>query len=328
MGHEVVAHEVVAHEIELGSITPASENYDPSQHVLQSTEMLRDVEPVANSLSRADYTFPEGGLKAWLVVFGSSCVICGTFGLTCAVGLFQSYWQEHQLSSYSSSDIGWIAAVNVFLLLVLGVQVGPLFDRYGPRELLAAGSVLYVLSLVLLAQCEKYWQFMLVFGIMTGVSSASLTTTALSVVAHYFQIKRGLASGFAFAGSSVGGIIFPLMLNPLFEHLSWAWSIRIVALVVAVMMGIGNICIRGRLPPKKHGGIIDLRSFKDARFSWSTAGIACKVCHVLISWYRGLTGVIGFEFTYFGSLGLLPTYSLGQGFSSQTSFNIIAILFA
>jgi len=34
----------------------------------------------------------------------------------------------------------------------------------------------------------------------------------------------------------------------------------------------------------------------------------------------------GFEFVLFGALGLLPTYALAQGFSSQTSFNIIAIL--
>jgi hypothetical protein len=36
--------------------------------------------------------------------------------------------------------------------------------------------------------------------------------------------------------------------------------------------------------------------------------------------------ISGFEFVLFGALGLLPTYALGQGFSTQTSFNIIAIL--
>jgi hypothetical protein len=34
----------------------------------------------------------------------------------------------------------------------------------------------------------------------------------------------------------------------------------------------------------------------------------------------------GFEFVLFGALGLIPTYALLQGFSSQTSFNVIAIL--
>ena len=228
------------------------------------------------SRSRADYTFPEGGLKAWLVVAGSFSIICGTFGLISSVGLFQAYWQEHQLSNYTTRDVSWIAAVNVFFNLFLGVQVGPLFDRYGPRGLIAAGSLVYVASLVLLAQCRVYWQFMLVYGVLSGSSGAFLTTTALAVIAHWFERKRGMASGIAFVGSSVGGIAFPLILKPAFEHLSWSWAMRLVALIVLGLMGIGNLCIRGRLPPRKTGGSVDLKCFLDARFSWTTVGVSCK----------------------------------------------------
>lgn len=237
---------------------------------------LEDLEPTTTSRSRADYTFPEGGLRAWLVIFGSFSIISGTFGLISSVGLFQAYWQEHQLSSYTSRDIGWIAAVNVFLNLFLGVQIGPLFDRYGPRWLILSGSIIYVVSLVLLAECKKYWQFMIVYGILGGTSSAFLTTTALAVVAHWFEVKRGMASGIAFVGSSVGGIAFPLVLRSVFAHLSWAWSLRTIALIALVLMTLGNLCIRGRLPPRKNGGAVDLKCFFDARFSWATVGVACK----------------------------------------------------
>lgn len=235
------------------------------------------IEPTMASQSRLDYIFPEGGLQAWLVVAGSFCIIWGTFGLVSSVGLFQAYWKANQLSTYSNGDIGWIPAINIFLNLFLGVQIGPLFDRYGPRWLLLIGSLLYVLSLVLLAQCIKYWHFMIVYGIFNGFSGALLTTTALAVVAHWFQRKRGTASGIAFVGSSIGGITFPLMLKPIFQNLSWAWAMRIVALICAVLMAIGNICIRGRLPPRTNGGAVDLRCFLDARFSWVTVGVACKL---------------------------------------------------
>ena len=77
-------------------------------------------------------------------------------------------------------------------------------------------------------------------------------------------------------GSSVGGIIFPLVLRTIFEPLGWAWSLRIVAFIVAAQMVVGNICIRGRLPPRMGGGAVDLKCFGDARFSWATLGIACK----------------------------------------------------
>ncbi|KAF4635382.1 hypothetical protein G7Y89_g2712 [Cudoniella acicularis] len=160
------------------------------------------------SHSRADYTFPEGGSRAWLVILGSFSIITGTFGLISSVGLFQSYWQAHQLSAYTSRDIGWIAAVNVFLNLFLGVQIGPLFDRYGPRWLILAGSVVYVAALVALAECKVYWHFMLVYGAGCGASSAFLTTTALAVVAHWFEVKRGMATGLTFLDvvASTGGV--------------------------------------------------------------------------------------------------------------------------
>lgn len=117
---------------------------------------------------------------------------------------------------------------------------------------------------------------MLVYGVLSGVSSAFLTTTALAVVAHWFEARRGMASGITFVGSSVGGIVFPLILKPTLEHLNWAWAMRIVALIVLVLMGIGNFCVRGRLPPRTSGGTVDLRCFRDVRFSLATIGVACK----------------------------------------------------
>jgi MFS family permease len=297
------------------------------QHASQSQNFIHgDIETAISSRSRNDYSFPEGGTRAWLVILGSFFIIMGTFGLISSVGLFQSYWSTHQLLSYTDRDIGWISAVNVFLNLFLGVQVGPLFDRYGPRWLVLGGSVLYFASLMLLAQCRVYWQLMLVYGVLGGVSSAFLTTTALAVVAHWFEKRRGIASGIAFVGSSVGGIMFPLVLKPALQHLSWTWAIRLVGLMVLVMMIVGNICIRGRLPPRRNGGAIDLRCFQDARFSWATLGVSCKLnLRDSVSLMLN-SDISGFEFVLFGALGLLPTYALGQGFSTQTSFNIIAIL--
>ena len=233
------------------------------------------LEPTATSRSRADYTFPEGGTRAWIVIFGSFCVIFGTFGLVSSAGLFLSYWKNNQLSTYSTGAVGWISAVNVFLTLFLGVQIGPLFDRHGPRWLLASGSLIYVVSLVVMGECTKYWHFMIVYGFFAGVSNAALSTTALAVVAHWFEVKRGFASGITFVGSSIGGIMFPLILNPILMKWGWAWAMRLLAVIVLVLMLIGNVCIRGRLPPKAVGGTVNLKCFKDARFSWATIGIAC-----------------------------------------------------
>ena len=77
-----------------------------------------------NFLSADVQPFPEGGIRAWSVVAGAFFMMLPSFGLMNSVGAFEHYWQDHQLSSYSTQVIGWIPSVFVYLGLALGVQIG------------------------------------------------------------------------------------------------------------------------------------------------------------------------------------------------------------
>ena len=70
------------------------------------------------------------------------------------MGIFQAYLATHQLSRYSESTIGWIFSVYTFLSFFCGIQIGPIFDVYGPRFLVLAGNILLVASMLLLGVCE------------------------------------------------------------------------------------------------------------------------------------------------------------------------------
>lgn len=89
-------------------------------------------------------TYPEGGLRAYLVVFGSFCAMTAGFGLMNAVGVFQAYLSTNQLSRSSSGTIGWIFSIYIFLAFFCGAQIGPIFDAKGPRWLVLVGSILLV----------------------------------------------------------------------------------------------------------------------------------------------------------------------------------------
>jgi hypothetical protein len=56
--------------------------------------------------------FPEGGAEAWLTVLGSSACLFVSFGWVNCVGIFQQYYQTHQLSEYSASQIAWIPSLQ------------------------------------------------------------------------------------------------------------------------------------------------------------------------------------------------------------------------
>ena len=85
--------------------------------------------------------YPEGGLRAWLVVLGAFSGMTASFGNLNSTGTFQAYVSTHQLAHESPGAIGWIFSLYAFLTFFCGVQIGPIFDAYGPRWLVFAGTV-------------------------------------------------------------------------------------------------------------------------------------------------------------------------------------------
>lgn len=81
---------------------------------------------------------PDGGFQAWTVVAGSFLCLFVSFGwVNCeedaaiqrysehanrivGIGLFQTYYETHQLKNYSASTIAWITSFEVFIMF-LGV---------------------------------------------------------------------------------------------------------------------------------------------------------------------------------------------------------------
>lgn len=119
----------------------------------------RDKEDAHGQLERhpsaaTSVDFPEGGLKGWLVVVGSFCAMLSLFGLINSAAVFESYFSTHQLVDNTPSEIGWIFSLYLFIVFFVGIQVGPVFDRFGARVLVAVGSTLIFLSLLLLSWCE------------------------------------------------------------------------------------------------------------------------------------------------------------------------------
>lgn len=239
----------------------------PAQQASVTTHIL---EPVPSD------HFPDGGMRSWSVIMGSFVLLMSTYGLMNSTGVLQSYFVTHQLSDYSTSTVGWIPGVFCLFGLGLSAQVGSMFDRYGPTGILIAGTASYVAGLLLLAECQLYWHFILTMGVLMGTGAALLSTVALAAVPHWFNLKVGMAMGTAMAGAGLGGVMFPLMLRAAFTSIGFKWAIRVLALVVGILCGLGTLLVRSRLPKGRSKSSINLQAFKDTRFTWLTLGTFSK----------------------------------------------------
>lgn len=107
---------------------------------------------------------PDGGSKAWLCVLGGFCALFCSFGWINCIGVFQNYYQSHQLKEYAPSTIAWVASLEIFFMFFFGPFIGKVFDNYGPRWLLVAGTILEVFGLMMTSLSTEYYQFILAQG--------------------------------------------------------------------------------------------------------------------------------------------------------------------
>jgi hypothetical protein len=123
---------------------------------LERQESLWQAGPPASLHSLGDdVVYPEGGLRAWLVVLGSFCGMLAAFGFMNTIGVFQAYLSNNQLKEFNESTIGWIFSVYVFLSFFGGLQIGPMFDAKGPFWLILSGAVLLPVSVLLMSFCTS-----------------------------------------------------------------------------------------------------------------------------------------------------------------------------
>jgi MFS family permease len=131
---------------------------------------------------------------------------------------------------------------------------------------------------------------------------------AIAAVGTWFKRHRALAFGTMVAGSSIGGVILPIMVQHLIVKIGFGWAMRSTAFLLLGLLVFGNIAVKSRLPPNPKKAPMKLQDFtspfKEPAF-------------VLL--------VIGSFFAYLG--GFLPfTYIIVEAQASGMSTNLAGYL--
>ncbi|RYO78322.1 hypothetical protein DL766_002336 [Monosporascus sp. MC13-8B] len=194
--------------------------------------------------------FPDGGLEAWLVVFGGWCALFCTFGLVNCVGVFVEYYVNGPLASYGASTVTWITSVQAALMTGGNVIFGRLFDNYGPRWLLLGGTVVYIFGLMMTSLSTEYYQIILSQGIVSSLGSSAVFNASMSCVMGWFFRRRAAALGVMVSGSSLGGVVLPVMMTRLIARLGFPWTMRIMAFVFLALLAVACLTVKSRLAPR------------------------------------------------------------------------------
>jgi MFS family permease len=162
---------------------------------------------------------------------------------------------------------------------------------------------------MLVSLCNSYYQFMLAQAVLMGSSVAFLQFPAFAIVAQYFDKRRAAAMGLVASGSSIGGVVFPLVLSKLLNgsNIGFGWSMRIVAFIMLPFMLFACTVIRPRVPPRKTRVFI-AAPWKDRRYVMLVAAMFCVMMGMWVPVFY------------------IPTYAVHRGMSSTLAAYLSAII--
>ena len=119
----------------------------------------------------------------------------------------------------------------------------------------------------------RYYQILLSQAICSAIGASCLFYPAFNCVTTWFFKKRGAALGAVAAGSSLGGVIFPIMVTHLIPEVGFGWTLRICAFLILALLIFALLTIKSRIKPQRRP--VTLAAFfspmKEPAFALSTA---------------------------------------------------------
>ena len=176
----------------------------------------------------------------------------------------------------------------------------------------------------MISLCEEYYQLFLVQGVLLGIGQAFLAIPVFAMVSRHFLKNRGLAMGFTIAGSSLGGVIWPIMLDQLLnkDGVSFGWTVRILAFTMLPLVVISCVTV---LPPKE----TKPTSSEEDSTSSPTEKAKKKTDLSLLKNRTFLTFCAGLGIFYLGMFSpffYVTSYATSMGMSTSFSFYLVSIL--
>ena len=166
-------------------------------------------------------------------ILSASLAVMLSSGIRSSFGLFLAPITETLGTGRENVSIA-IAINNLVFGLPL---IGLLSDRFGPRKVVIAGSLLYAVGLVLVTLVRTTLGLVLSFGLLVGIAlSATTFVVVLGAVAQLVSAdQRSRVFGIITAMGSAGMFVVPPIAQLLLFNLGWQGALYALAGVASVV---------------------------------------------------------------------------------------------
>src|ERR687891_613111 len=175
---------------------------------------------------------------AWVVLGAMVFCILAASGIRTAFGVYIKP-MEAELG-WSRGALSGAAALSLLVLGAVGPFAGRLADRWGPRRVIVLALLLLGAGSIASAYVQSLWHIYVTAGVLMAVGAGGAAlSTGPTVVARWFEQRRGLAMGLAAGGMSAGQLIVIPLATALTLWFGWRSSflwlgVGLLVLVVPV----------------------------------------------------------------------------------------------
>jgi len=149
------------------------------------------------------------------------------------------------------TEFGWTRALtsgafslSMIMQGLLGIVMGALNDRFGPRRVMTFCGFFLGLGYLLMSQITSIWQLYLFYGVIIGTGMGGCWIPLLSTIARWFVKRRTIMTGIVVTGGGIGGLAGPLLSNWLISTYDWQASYIILGSAVLVIVISGAQFLR------------------------------------------------------------------------------------
>ncbi len=146
------------------------------------------------------------------------------------------------------AELQWTFSLLIILQTFLSPLQAWLVDRFGPRNLIAAGAILSGGSWVLAAFAGSLGMLYLSYGVIGGFGTGIIYVGIIGLMVRWFPDRRGLATGLAAAGYGFGAFFTSFPIDSMIKSSGYAQTLVVWGLIQGA---IGVLAALGlRMPPE------------------------------------------------------------------------------
>jgi MFS family permease len=164
----------------------------------------------------------------WSIVAAGALMTCVAIGVVFSLAVFLA--PMGAATGWSRAGISSAMTLAFLSMGVAGFGWGALSDRYGPRVVVLAGTILLGLSTVLASRATTLIEFQFFYGVMMGIAAGSFFAPVIATTASWFDRHRSLAVSLVSAGIGVA----PMTISPLAAWLVTHYDWRTAQLIIGI----------------------------------------------------------------------------------------------